>query len=70
MILISIMASVVNLSYPNSALINFAVYYRVYPLGGKAEEKAKTSFDESDISLGRIIASTPSSSLPLTPLGL
>ena len=48
------MASVVNLSYPNSALINFAVYYRVYPLGGKAEEKAKTFFDESDISLGRI----------------
>ena len=48
------MASVVNLSYPNSALINFAVYYPVYPSGGKAEEKATTSFDESDISLGRI----------------
>ena len=54
MILISITASVVNLSYPNSALISFAVYYRVYPSGGKVEEKAKTSFDESDISLGRL----------------
>ena len=54
MILISITASVVNLFYPNSALISFAAYYRVYPSGGKAEEKAKTSFDESDISLGRI----------------
>ena len=52
MILISITASVVNLFYPNSALISFAAYYRIYPSGGKAEEKAKTSFDESDISLG------------------
>ena len=30
------------------------MYYRVYPSEGEGEEKAKTSFDESDISLGRI----------------
>ncbi|KIK05984.1 hypothetical protein K443DRAFT_3517 [Laccaria amethystina LaAM-08-1] len=30
------------------------VYYRTYSSEGKGEEKAKTSFDESDISLGRI----------------
>ncbi|EDR14474.1 uncharacterized protein LACBIDRAFT_291972 [Laccaria bicolor S238N-H82] len=30
------------------------VYYRVYLSGGKGDEKAKTSFDKSDISLGRI----------------
>ncbi|EDQ98082.1 uncharacterized protein LACBIDRAFT_296075 [Laccaria bicolor S238N-H82] len=36
------------------ALINFAVYYRVYLSEGKRDEKTKTSFDESDISLGRI----------------
>ena len=41
-------------SPPNSALISFAVYYRVYLSGGKGDKKAKTSFDESDISLGRI----------------
>ena len=29
-------------------------YYRIYSLEGKGEGKAKTSFDESDISLGRI----------------
>jgi hypothetical protein len=39
---------------PNSALISFAVYYRVYLSEGTRDEKAKTSFDESDISLGRI----------------
>ena len=54
MILISITASVVNLFYPNSALISFAVYYRVYLSEGKGDEKAKTFFDECDISLGRI----------------
>ena len=41
-------------SPPNSALISFAVYYRVYLSEGKRDEKAKTSFDESDNSLGRI----------------
>ena len=54
MILISITASLVDVSYPNRALISIAVYYRVYPSEGEGEEKAKTSFDESDISLGRI----------------
>ena len=48
------MASVVNLSYPNSALISFPVYYRVYVSESEDEEKAKTSFDDNDISLGRI----------------
>ena len=56
MILISITASLVDVSYPNSALISIAVYYRIYPSEGEGEEKAKTSFDESDISLGRINA--------------
>ncbi|EDR07190.1 uncharacterized protein LACBIDRAFT_328204 [Laccaria bicolor S238N-H82] len=37
-----------------SALISFTVHYRVYLSGGKGDKKAKTSFDESDISLGRI----------------
>ena len=46
--------SLVDVSYPNSALIIFAVYYRVYLSEREREEKAKTSFDESDISLGRI----------------
>jgi len=54
MIPISITASLVDVSYPKSALISFAVYYRVYLSEGKRDEKAKTSFDESDISLGRI----------------
>jgi hypothetical protein len=55
MILISITASLVDLSHLNGALISFAVYYRVYSSEGEGdEEKAKTSFDESDISLGRI----------------
>ena len=54
MIPISITASLVDVSEPNNALISFAVYYRVYLSGGKGDEKAKTSFDESDISLGRI----------------
>jgi hypothetical protein len=40
---------------PNSALISFAVYYRVYSSEG-GDMKAKTSFDESDISLGRLNA--------------
>ena len=51
---ISITASVVVVFYPFSSLISFAVYYRVYLLEGKGDEKAKTFFDESDISLGRI----------------
>ena len=52
MILISTTVSLVGVSYPNSALIGFAVYYRVYSSEG--DEKAKTSFDETDSSLGRI----------------
>ena len=48
------MASLVDISYPNSALISFAVYYRVYISERDGEDKAKMSFDESDISLGRI----------------
>jgi hypothetical protein len=31
-----------------------AVYYRVYLSEGKGDEKAKTSFDENDMSLGRL----------------
>ena len=50
----SITASLVDVSYSNSALISVAVYYRVYLSEGKGEEKAKTSFDESDLSIGRI----------------
>ena len=46
--------SLVDVSYPNSTFIRFAVYYRVYLSEREGEEKAKTSFDESDISLGRI----------------
>ena len=53
---ISITASVVDVSYSYSALISFAVFYRVYLSGGKGDKKAKTSFDESDSSLGRINA--------------
>jgi hypothetical protein len=53
MILISTTARLFDVSYPNSALSSFAVYYRVYSPEGD-DEKAKTSFDESDISLGRI----------------
>ena len=52
MILISATVSLVDVAYPNSALIGFAVYYRVYSSDG--DEKAKTSFDEADSSLGRI----------------
>ncbi|EDR07196.1 uncharacterized protein LACBIDRAFT_328211 [Laccaria bicolor S238N-H82] len=45
-----------DIHYGN-ALSSFAVYYRVYSAEGEGdEEKAKTSFDESDISLGRINA--------------
>ena len=51
---ISTTASLVDVSYPNSALISSAVYYRVYLSQREGEEKAKTSFDENDISLGRI----------------
>ena len=51
---ISATASLVDVSYPNSALISFAVYYRLYVSDSDDEEKAKTSFDENDISLGRI----------------
>ena len=47
-------ASLVDVSYTNYALISFAVYYRIYLSEGKGDEKAKTSFDENDISLGRI----------------
>ena len=46
------MVSLVDVSYPNSALIGFSVYYRVYSSEG--DEKAKTSFDATDSSLGRI----------------
>jgi hypothetical protein len=53
MIPISTTASLVDISYPNSALISFIVYYRVYSSKG-GDKKAKTSFDESDVSLGRI----------------
>ena len=53
MILMSTMASLVDVSYTNRALISFAVYYRVYSSEG-GDKKAKTSFDESDISLGRV----------------
>jgi len=52
MIPISTTVSLVDI-YPNIALTSFAVYYRVYSSGG-GDKKAKTSFDESDISLGRI----------------
>ena len=51
---ISTTASLVDVSYLNSALISLAVYYRVYLSEREGEERAKTSFDESDISLGRI----------------
>ena len=54
MIPIHITASRVDVFYPNSALISFSVYYRVYLSEGKGDEKAKTFFDECDISLGRI----------------
>jgi len=48
------MVRLVDVSYSNSALNSFAVYYRVYSSEGEGDEKAKASFDESDISLGRI----------------
>ena len=50
---ISTTASPLEVSYPNSVLISFAVYYRVYSSDG-GDKKAETSFDESDTSLGRI----------------
>ena len=50
----SITASLDDVSYSYSALIGCTVYYRVYLSGGKGDKKAKTSFDESDNSLGRI----------------
>ena len=40
--------SLVEVSYPNNTFISFAVYYRVYLSEREGEEKAKTSFDESD----------------------
>ena len=46
-------ASLVDISYSHSALISFTVYYRVYSSEG-GDKKAGTSFDESDVSLGRI----------------
>ena len=54
MIPMSITASLDDVSYSYSALIGCTVYYRVYLSGGKGDKKAKTSFDESDNSLGRI----------------
>ena len=54
MIPISITASLVDIFCRNSVLISFAVYYRVYLSEGKGDEKVKTFFDESDVSLGRI----------------
>ena len=50
---ISTTARLFDVSYQNSTLISFTVYYRVYSSEGE-DEKAKTSFDESDVSLGRI----------------
>ena len=47
------MASPPEVSYPNSVLISFAVYYRVYSSEG-GDKKLGTFFDESDTSLGRI----------------
>ena len=54
MIPISATARLFDVSHPNSSLSSFAVYYRVYLSEGEGGRKAKTSFDESDISLGRI----------------
>ena len=54
MILVSTTVRLVDVSYLYNALISFAVYYRVYLSEGEADEGAKTSFDESDVSLGRI----------------
>jgi hypothetical protein len=53
MVPISTTAGLVDLSYPNSALISFAVYYRIYSSEG-GDKTANTSFEQSDISLGRI----------------
>ena len=50
---ISTTASPLEVSYPNSVLINFAVYYRVYSSEG-GDKKLRTSFDASDTLLGRI----------------
>ena len=50
------MVRLFNVSYPNTSLSSFAVYYRVYSSEGEGAEKAKTSFDENDIWLGRINA--------------
>ena len=43
-----------RLLHKSYALVSFAVYYRIYLSEGKGDEKAKTSFDENDDSLGRI----------------
>ena len=50
---ISTTASPLEVSYPNSVLINFAVYYRVYSSEG-GDKKLRTSFDASDTSLVQI----------------
>ena len=50
---ISTTASPLEVSYPSSVLISFAVYYRVYSSEG-GDKKLGTFFDESDTSLGRI----------------
>ena len=47
---------VVDGSYLNTDLIDIAVYYRIHSSEGDGEERAKTSFDERDISSGRINA--------------
>ena len=47
---------VVDSSYSNTDLIDIAVYYRIHSSEGEGEERAKTSFDESHISSGRINA--------------
>ena len=50
---ISTIASPLEVSYPNNVLISFTVYYRIYSSEG-GDKKARTSFDGSDTSLGRI----------------
>ena len=54
MILISTTVRLGDVSHLLNALISFAVYYRVYLSEGEGDEGAKMSFDESDLSLGRI----------------
>ena len=54
MILICTTVRLGDVSHLLNALISFAVYYRVYLSEGEGDEGAKMSFDESDLSLGRI----------------